>query len=121
MAGDDWERLGHYATRARGRQSRQELATAAGVSDRTLGDIERGKAANYQGSVRRALEFAWGWEPGDFERVLAGGEPRTGARRGPRTVNLDDPRISEADREMLRAWLRERGIDPQENDSRHAC
>lgn len=34
-------------------------------------------------------------------------------RRDTGTVDLSDPRLSDADRQMILSWLRERGIDPR--------
>jgi hypothetical protein len=59
-----------------------EVATAsrtARVSERTIGDIERGRKAGYSDRVKRAIEDALGWRIGDWERVLNGGEPAPAA------------------------------------------
>jgi transcriptional regulator with XRE-family HTH domain len=53
-----------------------EFASAIGMSARTLGDLERGKAADYDDDTRAAIESAVRWEPRSVERVLEGGKPR---------------------------------------------
>lgn len=110
--GNDWKRLGHYIGAAQGDRNIEEFAEAIGVSGRTLGDLIRGVRTSYHARILRKVETALGWSPGDAERILAGGEPRH-ADAGS-WLDLSDPRLNDTDRQMILAWLRERGINPAE-------
>lgn len=74
----DWAGLGEAVQRRRlelGLRSRDALAAKAGISARTLGDIERGQRGNYANSTWILLETALGWAPGSVAGVLSGGQP----------------------------------------------
>ena len=76
MADENWERLGDYVVARRialGMRDRRALATATGVTERTLGKVETGKRVS--ASTLAALENHFGWAPGSCRQVLAGGEP----------------------------------------------
>ena len=76
MAEENWERLGDYVVARRialGMRDRRALATATGVTERTLGKVETGKRVS--ASTLAALENHFGWAPGSCRQVLAGGEP----------------------------------------------
>jgi transcriptional regulator with XRE-family HTH domain len=77
MVGEDLDRLAKYVVRRRvalGYKTREEFATASGLSVRTLGDIERARRMVGDSSVA-AVEDALGWRPGAFDAILADGEP----------------------------------------------
>jgi hypothetical protein len=79
MAGEDWGRLADYVVARRvelGMRDRRALATATGVTDRTLGKLENGQrvSASTLGVIENQLE----WAPGSCRRILAGGEPAAG-------------------------------------------
>jgi hypothetical protein len=93
VAGDDWERLGDYVVARRialGMRDRQALASATGVTDRTLGKLENGKRVS--ASTLGAVENQLGWAPGSCRRILAGGDPVTGPA-GPQARQYDDPTL----------------------------
>jgi hypothetical protein len=72
-----WERLGAaiVAERSRRWRTRAGLAHASGVSVRVIGDLERGRRANYLETTLGAVEGALGWEVGTCQRIVAGGQP----------------------------------------------
>lgn len=85
------KRLGDAIVRRRESMSppltRTQLAKTLRMGDRRLGDIERGTANNVRPSTRDVIERALGWEPGSWDRVLAGGEPTLAP---PRKVRRSD-------------------------------
>ncbi|HJQ06839.1 MAG TPA: hypothetical protein VJ872_15425 [Nocardioides sp.] len=65
--------------RALGMRTSADLALAAGLSLRTVAEVERG--ANLVGDTsQRAIETALGWEPGEMVRIAEGGERRREVR-----------------------------------------
>jgi transcriptional regulator with XRE-family HTH domain len=76
MPGDDWRRLADYVVARRvelGMRERRALASATGVTDRTLGKLENGQRVSP--STLAVIENELGWSPGSSRRILAGGEP----------------------------------------------
>jgi hypothetical protein len=49
------------------------LAAAVGISERTIGNLERGQSVS--STTLAAIENRLGWTPGSADDVLAGGEP----------------------------------------------
>ena len=78
MDEEGWRRLGRTIARERAPQwrSRREFATAAGISARTVDDLERGRRDNYLDTTLAAVEYALGWQPGTCLRVVQGGRVR---------------------------------------------
>ncbi|NUP32913.1 MAG: helix-turn-helix domain-containing protein [Streptomycetaceae bacterium] len=75
---DGWARLGRRITTERGRhyRSRAAFARAAGIGERTLGDVEKGRRDNYSDATLAAIEAALGWEAGSALRIVQGGKVR---------------------------------------------
>lgn len=76
-ATDDLVRLGHYVTSRRvqlGYKNRVDFATALGITDRTLSDIEQGKRKSNAGTYA-LVENVLQWRPGSISDVMGGGEP----------------------------------------------
>lgn len=76
MAGRDWKKLAAHVVRdrvARGYGSRAEFATATGVTDRTLGNLERGQSVS--AATLSVVESALHWVPGSAAETLDGGQP----------------------------------------------
>lgn len=94
----DWQRLADYLRSAmdqRQMRSQRDLADAAGVSPRTVGDLLRGVERKWIPTTMPAIERAVGWSPGTARRILDGAEP--------------DPPEPDADvlaREFMQAWER---------------
>ncbi len=61
--------------RAELRLTRAQLADAARVSARLLGDLENARRANYDGRTLAQVELALGWRRGAFARIGHGQEP----------------------------------------------
>lgn len=88
---DDWERLGAYVVQRRnelGYGSQSALEEVSGVSYRTISRLETGHSIgkNNLRKIERALQ----WQLGSMERILAGGEPISGA--GPVSPARDEAR-----------------------------
>lgn len=85
VSGRDWKRLAGYVVRDRialGYRNRREFATATGITERTLGNLERGSSVS--ADTLAIVEDKLGWAPASSAAVLDGGEPtRTSSRSGP--------------------------------------
>lgn len=80
MPGQDWEHLGEVikAHRRRARMSQGDLAKAAGLSLRTVGNYERGRQPGSAPLVPDGyydIAHVLGWTRASIDKVLAGGEP----------------------------------------------
>jgi len=78
---EDKKRLGNYIRNERvnlGYLTLQRWADRLGISERTLGKLERGYGAGP--TTLAVVENALGWTPGDCMRIAYGQEPR---RRDP--------------------------------------
>lgn len=72
---EDWQRLADHVRAARrdaGFATRRALANATGITERTLGKLERGERVSPD--TLDAVAKAVGWAPGIPRRVLAGGD-----------------------------------------------
>lgn len=72
----DRARLGRYVLYKRrelGYRERQPFAEAIGLSEKTIGRLERGERAGP--TVLSDVETFFGWKPGDADRIMNGGEP----------------------------------------------
>lgn len=72
----DWAKLGEWVyarRRNRGMRSRELFAVKAGVSSRTLGDLERGLPVSPHTLL--AVDAALFWVAGSCERILRGQDP----------------------------------------------
>jgi DNA-binding XRE family transcriptional regulator len=79
---NDSDRLGRLVRERRtqvGFATAQSLAEAAGISSRTLSDIENGRRPSYSRSTLWALDKALQWARGSAQAVLDGGEPTVAA------------------------------------------
>jgi hypothetical protein len=79
-----WLRLGELLQRRRAeidtRYTNLALfAEERGIAYRVAWDIEHGRRENFRTPTKRAIEVAYHWPAGTIDRVLAGGEPTTGA------------------------------------------
>ena len=76
MAQLNRERLASFVIARRmeiGIRDRRALQRISGLSDRTIGTLERGGTVN--AATLGAIENALNWEPGSAKRILEGGEP----------------------------------------------
>ena len=76
MITEDWRRLADYVVARRvelGMRDRRALASATGITDRTLGKLENGQRVSP--STLGVIENVLGWAPGSCRRIMAGGEP----------------------------------------------
>lgn len=76
----DWTRLGEMLQQQRVRldpryRSRQVFSDDRGINYRLSQDLETGARGNYERSTLTHAEMAYGWMPGSFAAVLAGGDP----------------------------------------------
>lgn len=69
-----WDRLAHLigAERGRRRWSVHDLASRAGLSERTIEYMESGTRRRYRDSTLGAIEDALSWKPGTISRILSG-------------------------------------------------
>lgn len=102
--GRDWKRLGKYVVQARveaGYPKRPSFVeaikriTGTAVTDRTIGNLERGTPVS--DNTIAAVELTLGWAPGSGEAILRGGEP---TKRAPK------PRRPASDSDGLRSSLK---------------
>jgi hypothetical protein len=94
MAGEDWRRLADYVVARRvelGLRDRRALATATGVTDRTLGKLENGQRVS--ASTLGVIDNHLGWAPGSCRRILAGGEPEAIGGGREDATDYDDPTL----------------------------
>jgi hypothetical protein len=82
-----WIRLGKLLERQRvtldPRYSNLSLfAQERGINYRMAWDAEQAQRTNYRNATRLAIDIAYGWEPGSFNVVLAGGEPSVAGKAG---------------------------------------
>ncbi|WP_445520534.1 helix-turn-helix transcriptional regulator [Streptomyces sp. NEAU-174] len=80
MPDQDWEHLGEVIKthRRRSRMSQEDLAKAAGLSLRTVGNYERGRIPGSAPLVPDGyydIAHVLGWTRASVDKVLAGGEP----------------------------------------------
>jgi DNA-binding XRE family transcriptional regulator len=100
----EWERLGALVRRDRvrlGMRTQGELAARAGVSKRTVSDIERAARANFSADTLGAVEAALGWEPGTVSDVLRGRAPAPDV--GLARVAAAWPRLGDRERQIVLA------------------
>lgn len=74
----DLDRLSAYVVARRvelGYRARGDLASASGLSVRTLADVECGRRETFHASTIAALEQALGWATGSVAQVIDGYEP----------------------------------------------
>lgn len=90
---EDWQRLADHVRAARrdaGFPTRRALAAATGITDRTLGKLERGERVGTE--TLAAVARAVGWPPEGPRRVLAGrtvhGEPAAADRPRPQLAEV---------------------------------
>jgi transcriptional regulator with XRE-family HTH domain len=77
MADEAWQRV---ATQVRSRRndrrmSQQELASAAGTTDRLIRSIEKAERTTYLRPTLRAVSEALGWSADSIDRILNGQTP----------------------------------------------
>jgi hypothetical protein len=90
---EDWQRLADYIVARRvelGMRDRRALAEATGVTERTLGKLEKGQRVSP--STLGMVENRLGWTPGSCRRVLAGEEPTSVSSDGGR-AEYEDPTL----------------------------
>lgn len=93
---EDRARLGRYVNAARKRKyrgTRKEWAEIIGISDKTLGKLERGE---YVGADTLAdVEIDLGWAPGSCQTIMHGGEPTMIDNSAPSVAGLREISIGE--------------------------
>lgn len=88
---EDWLRLASYVVSARvaaGCKDRRSFAAATGITERTLGNLERG--IRVAPETLAIVESTLGWRPGSARSILAGGEPILSE-----AVNRAEPRYTD--------------------------
>lgn len=69
----EWDRLAQAIIDRRaelGYRTREQMAAAAGLSSRLLGDLEKNRRQNYDRITLARVEGALDWEPGTIQRIL---------------------------------------------------
>jgi transcriptional regulator with XRE-family HTH domain len=94
MSGQNWKHLGEVIRRdrRRARMSQADLAAAAGLSTRTVGNYERGRIPETAPVVPDGyydIAAALAWSRASIDLALAGGEPEP-ARATERPISQDD-------------------------------
>ena len=75
---EDWQRLADFVASgrvAKGYRTVLAFAEATGLTNRTLGTLERAEGRGFDIATFAAIENALDWEPGSCRRILAGGHP----------------------------------------------
>jgi transcriptional regulator with XRE-family HTH domain len=101
---EDWPRLGRYIASARlaaGFETTRSFADALGITERTIGDLERGNRVGR--NTLLAAAKAVGWTPDSPWKILAGAEPVMLAREEEPSVRRAAARAAEE--EALRSIL----------------
>lgn len=96
---EDWRRLADYVRSARvaaGYKDRRSFAHATGISERTIGNLER--HIRVSPDVLAAVENTLHWKPGSARAILGGGEPssaaaQAGTAASEPALHYDDPRV----------------------------
>lgn len=113
MRARDWQRLADEIRTARLRKGygrQQDLAEAAGVSLRTVSNLESRHPDPVKPWILAKIELALDWAPGSAEAVLAGGRPTTLPARRDSSVEAEmERRLSEAERQIVQATNAELG------------
>lgn len=89
VVGRDWKRLAGYVRSRRvllGYASTRQLAHALGISERTIGNLERGVAVGL--NTLAVVENHLMWQPGSALAVLGGGEPAVLDESADRPLNV---------------------------------
>jgi transcriptional regulator with XRE-family HTH domain len=101
-----------------GYKRRPAFAEAAGISLRTLGDLETGRRTNFDPATIAAIEQALRWDTGSIGQILSGGDPsearattRERAINGTPTVR---PGTSERDEALLKVLASDLPEDKKE-------
>lgn len=79
----------------------QDFARATGLSPSTIDIIEKGRRATFREATVAAIEAAIDWEPGSFERVGQGGQPRVRDDREMARLRIAWPSLSIDARRIL--------------------
>lgn len=90
------ERLGRLVRARRKRlqmHTAADLAAAAQVSTRLVGDLETGRRSNFSQSNKAALEEVLRWEYGSIDDTLGGGEPTEKSADHEGTATRPHPRF----------------------------
>lgn len=77
MADEAWNRLAELIRTRREdrRMSQQELASAAGTTDRFIRSVEKAERETFNRGTLRTIADVLGWTPDSIGRILEGGEP----------------------------------------------
>jgi len=108
MAQLNRERLASFVIARRmeiGIRDRRALQRISGLSDRTIGTLERGGSVN--AATLGAIENALNWEPGSARRILEGGEPVIKGQQ----VAPEPPRRDYDDERDQQLWESLRDVD----------
>lgn len=107
---EDWSRVGGQIRAARRRlgYTVKTLAEATHLSTRTINNLEHGHQHNYDDDTLAFVEAALGWDDGEIRARATGQRPRRTHPEDLRLVISAWPRLSEADRRLIVAMVRER-------------
>jgi transcriptional regulator with XRE-family HTH domain len=125
----DWPRLADHviARRVALGMGRRDLAAATGVTERSIGKMERGESVSRDTVTK--TEIALRWEQGSGRRVLEGGSPSEADRAdhaGDRSYQaiLDSPGLTDGEKvaaieaiEARRAKIARGGFTEQQHDA----
>lgn len=123
----DWKNLASHVVHRRvqlGYRDRRSFSSALGISDRTIGNLERGQSVS--SNTLAAVELLLKWKPGSTDTILRGGEPAEVEPEQPEpTLYTDEERelwsldtIPTAERLKLLEYLRSLRGTPQDHKDR---
>lgn len=84
-----------------GMRTQGDLAARAGISTRTVSDVERGARPNITPDTLGAIEAALGWEPGAAAAVLRGLTPDRSGDVALAQIAAAWPRLGERERQII--------------------
>lgn len=104
-----WQHAGEViATRRRvcGYRTQLALAKAIGVSESTIGSVEKGtRNGRHSPGLFDSIEAALGWMPGSIVRVAEGGRPKVATDPYLARVHSAWPHLQEQTKKILVEWV----------------
>lgn len=89
----------------RGYRTQADFARRLGVSESTIGNLERGTRTSYAQGFLESVEDAIGWLHGSVERMVQGGRPREYVDPYLARVHAAWPQLEEQIKKVVTEWI----------------